>query len=72
MKHYISFFVTIGNERRDIMEQLKGITQKIEKLRDLMHQLMNEKESLTDPQLVVLSQKLDDLLNEYDKLINRR
>ena len=64
-------FATIGSGRRDIMTQLKEITQKIEKLRDLMHQLMNEKESLTDPKLVVISQKLDDLLNEYDKLIDR-
>ena len=53
------------------MTQLKEITQKIEELRALMHQLMNEKESLTDPELVVFSQKLDNLLNEYDKLIEK-
>jgi stage 0 sporulation regulatory protein len=49
------------------MTQLKEINPKIEELRTLMHQLMNEKEALTDPKLVVLSQKLDGLLNEYDK-----
>lgn len=69
--HYIPNFATIGSVRRDIMTQLKKITQKIEELRALMHQLMNEKESLTDPELVAFSQKLDDLLNEYDKLIEK-
>jgi stage 0 sporulation regulatory protein len=58
--------------RRDIVTQLKEITQKIEELRTLMHQLMNEKEALTDPELVVLSQRLDELLNEYDKLVDKR
>ena len=53
------------------MTQLKEITRKIEELRGLMHQLMNEKEKLSDPEIVVLSQKLDNLLNEYDRLINR-
>ena len=52
------------------MEELKEITQKIEKFRNLMHQLINETEALTDPELVVLSQRLDDLLNEYGKLID--
>jgi len=52
------------------MTQLREITQKIEELRDLMHQLINEKEVLTDPRLVALSQKLDVLLNEYDELLD--
>jgi stage 0 sporulation regulatory protein len=50
------------------MTQLMEIKQKIEDHRDLMHQLINEKDVLTDPKLVVLSQKLDGLLNEYDNL----
>ncbi|MBZ9687572.1 aspartyl-phosphate phosphatase Spo0E family protein [Clostridium estertheticum] len=54
------------------MTQLKEITQKIEELRALMYQVMNEKEALTDLELVVLSQRLDELLNEYDKLIDKR
>mgnify|MGYP001579859051 CR=1 FL=1 len=53
------------------MTRLEEIIRKIEKLRTLLHQLMNEKESLTDPELVALSQKLDDLLNEYNELIDR-
>lgn len=35
-----------------------------------MHQLMDEKETLTDPEVVVVSQKLDELLNKYDKLLD--
>ncbi|MBU3114548.1 aspartyl-phosphate phosphatase Spo0E family protein [Clostridium lacusfryxellense] len=52
------------------MTQLQEIEQKIEKHRELMHQLINEKETLTDAKLVVLSQKLDGLLNEYDDLLD--
>ncbi|MBZ9607847.1 aspartyl-phosphate phosphatase Spo0E family protein [Clostridium estertheticum] len=52
------------------MTQLDEISQKIEKYRALLHQLMDEKEILTDPKLVVLSQELDELLNEYDKLLD--
>ncbi|WP_298846744.1 aspartyl-phosphate phosphatase Spo0E family protein [Clostridium sp.] len=51
------------------MTDMNEITQKIEELRDLMHQLINEKQTLTDPKLVALSQKLDELLNEYDELL---
>ena len=35
-----------------------------------MHQLINEKETLTDLKLVALSQRLDRLLNEYDELLD--
>lgn len=66
----LPIFAIIGGERRDIMTQLDEISQKIEKYRALLHQLMDEKEILTDPKLVVLSQELDELLNEYDKLLD--
>ena len=36
-----------------------------------MYQLINESGALTDPKLVVLSQKLDGLLNEHNKLLNQ-
>lgn len=52
------------------MTQLDETAQKIEKHRALMHQLMDEKETLTDPEVVVVSQKLDELLNKYDKLLD--
>ena len=66
----LPIFAIIGRGRREIMTQLDEILQKIEKHRTLLHQLMDEKETLTDPRLVVLSQELDELLNEYDKLLD--
>ncbi len=50
--------------------ELKDVTQKIEEHRDLMNHLISEKEALTDPKLVALSQELDGLLNEYDELLD--
>ena len=48
------------------------ITKKIEELRELMYQLMNEKTLLTDPDLVALSQEIDKLLNKYNELIKKK
>lgn len=52
------------------MTQLMEIEQKIEDYRELMNQLIKGKEVLSDPKLIVLSQKLDGLLNEYDDLLD--
>lgn len=46
----------------------KQLTEKIEKMRDYMHDLINRKDSLTDPELVLASQMLDFSLNEYNNL----
>jgi len=53
------------------MTHMEEIVHKIEITRILIYQLINENEALTDPKLVVLSQKLDELINEYDKLLNQ-
>jgi hypothetical protein len=53
------------------MLQIEEIAEKIEDLRILMYQLMNEKVELTDPELVDLSQNLDKLLNKYNELLIR-
>lgn len=50
-----------------IMEE---ILSKIEELRSLICQLIQEKEFLTDGELVSLSQELDKYLNDYNKLLN--
>ncbi|MTK13680.1 MAG: aspartyl-phosphate phosphatase Spo0E family protein, partial [Clostridiaceae bacterium] len=50
-----------------IMEELLS---KIEELRGLICQLIQEKEFLTDGELISLSQELDKYLNEYNKLLN--
>ena len=53
------------------MTHMEEIAQEIEKIRFFIYQLINENQALTDPKLVVLSQKLDELINEYDKLLNQ-
>lgn len=60
------------SERRDIMESIEEVIRKIEELRHLMYEFMNEKFLLTDPELVVLSQQLDNLLNKYNELVNKK
>lgn len=51
------------------MKSTKEIINKIEELRQSMYQIINEKQALTDAELVELSQEIDKLLNEYNKLI---
>ncbi|ACA54468.1 aspartyl-phosphate phosphatase Spo0E family protein [Clostridium botulinum] len=50
-------------------EQL--LLEKIEEARTLMNQLISEKSQLIDEDLVLLSQKLDNLLNEYSKFLRQ-
>lgn len=51
------------------MLKMEEILSKIEELRDLMNQLIKEKELLTDTELVSLSQELDKNLNKYNRLL---
>lgn len=51
------------------MLKMEEILSKIEELRDLMNQLIEEKELLTDTELVSLSQELDKHLNKYNRLL---
>lgn len=51
------------------MLKMEEILSKIEELRDLMNQLIGEKELLTDTELVSLSQELDKHLNKYNRLL---
>lgn len=46
----------------------KQLIEKIEKIRDYMHDLINRKGSLTDPEVILASQMLDCSLNEYNRL----
>ncbi|ABS33690.1 aspartyl-phosphate phosphatase Spo0E family protein [Clostridium botulinum] len=50
-------------------EQL--LLEKIEEARTLMNQLISERSHLIDEDLVLLSQKLDNLLNEYNKFLRQ-
>lgn len=58
-------------ERRDTMSKEQLLLKKIEEVRTLMNQLISEKSQLVDEELVLLSQKLDTLLNEYNKFLNK-
>lgn len=52
------------------MLKMEEVLSKIEELRDLMYQLVEGKELLTDAELVSLSQELDKHLNKYNRLLN--
>lgn len=54
------------------MSKLNEVLKQIEELKELMYQIMEESEELTDTELVKVSQELDKLLNEYGKLINKK
>lgn len=53
------------------MATLEELALKIEELRCLMQELMFEKGTLIHPEVVTASQDLDDLLNEYNKLLSK-
>jgi hypothetical protein len=64
-------FYIVEMERRDTMSKEQLLLKKIEEVRTLMNQLISEKSQLVDEELVLLSQKLDTLLNEYNKFLNK-
>ncbi|MHB8125852.1 MAG: Spo0E family sporulation regulatory protein-aspartic acid phosphatase [Desulfitobacteriaceae bacterium] len=53
------------------MLDLKEIIKKIEELRLTLHKITGEK-TLTDPEVVAISQMLDVVLNEYNKLLKHK
>ena len=55
--------------RGDNMGTLRKIDEKIYEMRQLLQELLNEKTSLLDTQVIAASQELDSLLNEYNNLL---
>ncbi|MHB8125859.1 MAG: Spo0E family sporulation regulatory protein-aspartic acid phosphatase [Desulfitobacteriaceae bacterium] len=53
------------------MSDLKEIIRQIEELRMTLHKITEEK-TLTDPEVVAISQMLDAVLNEYNKLLKHK
>lgn len=49
---------------------IQMLTEKIEKIRDILHGLINGSNKLTDKAVVDCSQQLDNLLTEYEICIN--
>jgi len=53
------------------MEKIEKINKKICEMRQTLQDLINEKPSLIDPEVVTASQELDEALNEYNNLLNK-
>lgn len=53
------------------MEKIELINQKICEMRQALVDLINEKPSLIDLEVVTASQELDEALNEYNNLLNK-
>ncbi|WP_125152355.1 aspartyl-phosphate phosphatase Spo0E family protein [Clostridium rectalis] len=49
---------------------MEELIKKIEEVRQAMYKLLEEKDIL-DPEVVALSQFLDDILNEYNNLLKK-
>ena len=54
------------------MPELHDIIVKINELKEKLAQLINEKQDLTDSEVVSASKKLDEALNEYEKAISQK
>ena len=52
--------------------EIEEILTQIEALRKRLNTLIQEKDTLLDPEIVVASQKLDSALNEYGKIAKRK
>jgi len=53
------------------MEDKDKINIKIYEMRQSLQDLINEKPSLLDPEVIIASQKLDEALNEYHNLFKK-
>ena len=53
------------------MERFGSVNKKICEMRQSLQDLINEKPSLIDPEVVAASQELDEVLNEYNNLLNK-
>ena len=53
------------------MEQLEELIEKIEDLRNYLHELMEQKD-INSPDILKASQQLDQFLVEYHELIKNR
>ena len=53
------------------MKSIEKINKKICEMRQSLQDLINEKPSLLDSDVIAASQKLDRALNEYNKLLNK-
>lgn len=53
------------------MSDIEEIANKIDKLRGELHNLITQKDSLLDPEIIDVSQMLDVVLNKYNEIIRK-
>ena len=53
------------------MNNFEKINQRICEMRQSLQNLINERPSLLDSEVIAASQKLDQALNEYNNLLNK-
>lgn len=54
------------------MAEIEEVVAEIEDLRKRLNELIKEKKDLLDPQVIVASQMLDAILNEYNKVVSEK
>jgi glutamate dehydrogenase/leucine dehydrogenase len=54
------------------MNEIEEILQKIIELRKELENLIEQKKNLLDPEVIVASQMLDSILNEYNKIVKSK
>ncbi|AZV57715.1 aspartyl-phosphate phosphatase Spo0E family protein [Clostridium sp. AWRP] len=54
------------------MSEIEEILQKITELRKKLENLIEQKKNLLDPEVVVASQMLDSILNEYNRIVKSK
>jgi len=53
----------------DNIRNLENLLERIDKTRNYMNDMIREKLNLLDPEIVAVSQVLDSILNEYNKIV---
>lgn len=54
------------------MSKIKKISFELENLRIKLNDLIDQKKDLLDPEIIVASQMLDSILNQYHKVIDKK
>ncbi|AKN29633.1 transposase [Clostridium carboxidivorans P7] len=53
------------------MDRVEQLLKKIEETRTYMNDLIKEKSDLLDPEVIIVSQMLDSILDEYYKILQQ-
>ncbi|WP_368488338.1 aspartyl-phosphate phosphatase Spo0E family protein [Clostridium sp. BJN0013] len=54
------------------MSEIDNILSQIESLKRNLDNLITQKDSLLDPEIIIASQMLDSMLNKYSKIIKEK